>query len=172
MKALALNAIPRFGTLRIFTMSATTAAAAAARGGSRMQRWFPGTAHPLIVSAPMAFVTTPKLATEVSRANGLGFLQGGRTFKPGSSTPAELEEQFTLARKLLQTQPHGPLPIGVGFVLMSECAASHFGTTTASVLARHRPAACRAGRGRWRTSVRHGRGRRELGARDLRYGSQ
>ncbi|KAI1201218.1 FMN-dependent 2-nitropropane dioxygenase [Nemania serpens] len=152
MKTLALNAIRRFGTTRTFNMSATTAAAAAARGGSRMQRWFPGTAHPLIVSAPMAFVANSKLATEVSLANGLGFIQGGRTFKPGSSGPAELDEQLALARKLLlQAQPlgagkdaattNGVLPIGVGFVLISDCAASHFGATTAPVLARHRPAA-------------------------------
>lgn len=73
MRTLALNAIFRFGTTRTLTMSATTAAAAAAASrGSRMQRWFPGTAHPLIVSAPMAFVANAKLATEVARANGLG----------------------------------------------------------------------------------------------------
>lgn len=81
-----------------------------------------------------------------------GFIQGGRTFKPGSSGPAELDEQLALARKLLlQAQPlgagkdaattNGVLPIGVGFVLISDCAASHFGATTAPVLARHRPAA-------------------------------
>ncbi|KAI1114585.1 FMN-dependent 2-nitropropane dioxygenase [Nemania sp. NC0429] len=156
MKTRALNATLRFGTARTFTMAAT---AAAARGGSRMQRWFPGTAHPLIVSAPMAYVSNPKLATEVTRAKGFGFIQGGRLFKPGSSTPAELEEQLTLAKKLLlqaQPGPHGDgkdaaaeaaeaasgvLPIGVGFVVMSDCAAKHFGTTTAPVLARHRPAA-------------------------------
>ncbi|KAI1419158.1 FMN-dependent 2-nitropropane dioxygenase [Xylaria sp. FL1777] len=115
---------------------------------SRMQRWFPGTAHPLIVSAPMAGITNPRLASEVVRANGLGFIQGGRTFKPGSPTLVHLEEQLTLARSLLpveeSTEKGGgrlPLPVGVGFVLFSDCAATHFGATTAPVLARHRPVA-------------------------------
>ncbi|KAI0405611.1 FMN-dependent 2-nitropropane dioxygenase [Xylaria palmicola] len=124
-------------TTRIMTMST-----AAAR--SRMQRWFPGTAHPLIVSAPMAFVSNPKLATEVSRAEGLGFIQGGRTFKPGSPAMRELDEQLTLARRLLPREGSAPvdaLPVGVGFVLFSDCAAAHFGETAAPILARHRPAA-------------------------------
>ncbi|KAI1121972.1 FMN-dependent 2-nitropropane dioxygenase [Nemania abortiva] len=111
---------------------------------SRMQRWFPGTAHPLIVSAPMAFVSNPRLASEVVRADGLGFIQGGRTFKPDSPALPQLEEQLTLAKALLQSQPSSDtgrgLPIGVGFVLFSECAV-FFGETTAPILARHRPAA-------------------------------
>ncbi|KAI1313728.1 FMN-dependent 2-nitropropane dioxygenase [Xylaria venustula] len=116
---------------------------------SRMQRWFPGTAHPLVVSAPMAGITNPKLASEVVRAHGLGFIQGGRLFKPGCSTLSELEEQLTLARTLLPAEGNPgkqdsgppPLPVGVGFVLFSECAGTHFGDTTAPILARHRPAA-------------------------------
>ncbi|KAI0455226.1 FMN-dependent 2-nitropropane dioxygenase [Xylaria acuta] len=124
-------------------------AAAAAGQQLRMQRWFPGTAHPLIVSAPMAFISNPKLASEVSRADGLGFIQGGRLFKPDSPSVRELDEQLTLTKNLLlQAKGNGDtafdgghLPIGVGFVLFSDCAAKHFGETTAPVLARHRPAA-------------------------------
>ncbi|KAI1349835.1 FMN-dependent 2-nitropropane dioxygenase [Xylaria sp. FL0043] len=131
---------------------------------SRMQRWFPGTARPLIVSAPMAGITNPTLASEVVRAGGLGFIQGGRTFKPGCSALTQLEEQLTLARSLLPLQPPAEdkdkdkgnvpssasdkqkqkrqdLPVGVGFVLFSECAGPHFGETTAPILARHRPVA-------------------------------
>ncbi|KAI0908628.1 FMN-dependent 2-nitropropane dioxygenase [Ustulina deusta] len=114
---------------------------------TRMQRWFPGTANPLIVSAPMAGITNPKLASEVVRANGLGFIQGGRTFKPGSPSLSELDEQLTLVRSLLPPEEStdkeagGPLPVGVGFVLFSDCAAPHFGETTVPILARHRPAA-------------------------------
>ncbi|KAI3320440.1 FMN-dependent 2-nitropropane dioxygenase [Xylariaceae sp. AK1471] len=141
----------RFGIIRKFTMSA-------APGRSRMQHWFPGTTKPLVVSAPMAFVSNPKLATEVVRANGLGFIQGGRAFKPNSPDLSQLEEQLTLAKSLLQNQAQrkpaedaqkinnseeddSPLPIGVGFVLFSDCAASHFGETAIPILARHRPAA-------------------------------
>ncbi|GAP88893.2 putative FMN-dependent 2-nitropropane dioxygenase [Rosellinia necatrix] len=114
------------------------------KGKSRMQRWFPGTAHPLVVSAPMAFVTTPELATEVVRADGLGFIQGGRTFKPGSPDLAQLEAQLARARDLLsraERRTDDVLPVGVGFVLFSDCAAAHFAATAAPILARHRPAA-------------------------------
>jgi len=52
---------------RAFT---STMAAAAAR--SRMQTWFPGTKAPLVIGAPMADVTNPRLASEVVRAGGLG----------------------------------------------------------------------------------------------------
>ncbi|KAF2972122.1 hypothetical protein GQX73_g1420 [Xylaria multiplex] len=110
---------------------------------SRMQRWFPATASPLIVSAPMAGVTNPKLASEVIRAKGLGFIQGGRTFKPDSPALAQLEEQLSLTRSLLPTEntEKSLLPVGVGFVLFSDCAARYFAETTAPILARHRPAA-------------------------------
>ncbi|KAI1277701.1 FMN-dependent 2-nitropropane dioxygenase [Xylaria sp. FL0933] len=84
-----------------------------------------------------------------------GFIQGGRTFKPGSSALAQLEEQLMLARSLFLPPPPPPpaedkekekqrrqdLPVGVGFVLFSECAGPHFGETAAPILARHRPAA-------------------------------
>ncbi|KAI1149222.1 FMN-dependent 2-nitropropane dioxygenase [Nemania diffusa] len=153
MRTLAIqNLTRRSRTARSFTMTSTTAAET-----SRMQRWFPGTAHPLIVSAPMAFVSNPKLASEVVRAEGLGFIQGGRAFKPGSRDLAQLDTQLALAKTLLQQQSQpqslkedaeqqqhgggGALPIGVGFVLFSDCAAAHFGETAAPILARHRPAA-------------------------------
>ncbi|KAI8626064.1 FMN-dependent 2-nitropropane dioxygenase [Xylariaceae sp. FL1651] len=125
-------------------------------GRSRMQRWFPGTAHPLIVSAPMDFVTNAKLVSEVVKAEGFGFIQGGRTFKPDSPVLRSLDEQLALAKSLLQQQQNqaqksagaqpadsqtDTLPIGVGFVLYSACAASHFGATTVPILARYRPAA-------------------------------
>lgn len=39
---------------------------------TRMKNWFPTTSSPLIVSAPMAYVTNVQLATEVTKAGGLG----------------------------------------------------------------------------------------------------
>ncbi|KAI0148401.1 FMN-dependent 2-nitropropane dioxygenase [Xylariaceae sp. FL1272] len=114
----------------------------AAVGRSRMRRWFPGTAHPLVVSAPMDFVTNAKLASEVSRVQGLGFIQGGRTFKPESPALPKLEKELSTAASLLQTSAETKtLPIGVGFVLYSSCAETHFGQTTVPLLARFKPAA-------------------------------
>ncbi|TGJ79748.1 hypothetical protein E0Z10_g9015 [Xylaria hypoxylon] len=144
MRTFAVHIARRFATTRpLTTMSPATARP------SRMQRWFPGTAHPLLVSAPMAGVTNPKLVSEVVRAKGLvhawreGFIQGGRTFKPDSPALAQLEEQLTLTRRLLPVEDtdESVLPVGVGFVLFSDCAARHFAETTAPILARHRPAA-------------------------------
>ncbi|KAI1259128.1 2-nitropropane dioxygenase [Xylariaceae sp. FL1019] len=114
----------------------------AATGRSRMRRWFPGTAHPLVVSAPMDFVTNAKLASEVSKAQGFGFIQGGRTFKPDSPALAKLEKELSQAATLLRPSTESKtLPVGVGFVLYSECAGTHFGRTTVPLLARFKPAA-------------------------------
>ncbi|KAI0541838.1 FMN-dependent 2-nitropropane dioxygenase [Xylaria digitata] len=141
MRAFAAHITHRLATT---TRSLTTmSSSATAAKLSRMQRWFPTTANPLIVSAPMAGVTNPKLASEVVRAKGLGFIQGGRTFKPDSPALAQLEEQLSLTRSLLPTEntEESLLPVGVGFVLFSDCAARYFAETTAPILARHRPAA-------------------------------
>ncbi|KAI2638312.1 FMN-dependent 2-nitropropane dioxygenase [Xylaria nigripes] len=111
---------------------------------SRMQRWFPGTANPLIASAPMGFMSNAKLASEVTRAEGLGFIQGGRDFKPNAPNLLELDSQLSLAKELLQQagKPTEPiLPIGVGFIIYADSASAHFAATAAPILARHRPAA-------------------------------
>ncbi|KAI1338275.1 FMN-dependent 2-nitropropane dioxygenase [Xylariaceae sp. FL0016] len=114
----------------------------ATMAGSRMKQWFPGTSYPLIVSAPMDFVTNPKLATEVVKAGGLGFIQGGREFSPNSPVLQKLDDQLNEVGKLLNVRPGSGavLPIGVGFVAYSP-SASLFPQTTTPVIARHRPAA-------------------------------
>ncbi|KAH7041457.1 2-nitropropane dioxygenase [Microdochium trichocladiopsis] len=113
-----------------------------------MRRWFPTTSHPLVISAPMDFVTNARLATEVTKAGGLGFIQGGRDFKPGSALVTKtLDEQLTTARKLLAghlgsangCNSSATLPLGVGFVAYDASAVEHFNSTTLPILARHRP---------------------------------
>ncbi|KAL7625961.1 hypothetical protein AAE478_002730 [Parahypoxylon ruwenzoriense] len=116
--------------------------------GSRMKSWFPTTSYPLIVSAPMDFVTNHRLAAEVTKAGGLGFIQGGRDFSPGSSKLEFLEHQLAEASKLLPQQKtsadygvdNPPLSIGVGFI-MYPASAQHFAQTTVPILQRHRPVA-------------------------------
>ncbi|KAG6090367.1 hypothetical protein E4U31_007870, partial [Claviceps sp. LM219 group G6] len=39
---------------------------------ANLQKWFPWTKAPLICNGPMINAATPKLATEVSKAGGLG----------------------------------------------------------------------------------------------------
>ncbi|KAI2609187.1 FMN-dependent 2-nitropropane dioxygenase [Hypoxylon sp. NC1633] len=117
--------------------------------GSRMKSWFPTTSYPLIISAPMDNVTNPRLATEVTKAGGLGFIQGGRDFSPDSPVLKKLDDQLTQVRELLFNSDMGtvaakedgtPLPIGVGFVTYAE-STRHFGETAIPVLRRHQPAA-------------------------------
>ncbi|XXH04361.1 hypothetical protein Hte_010775 [Hypoxylon texense] len=119
--------------------------------GSRMKSWFPTTSYPLLVSAPMDFVTNPRLATEVTKAGGLGFIQGGRDFSPESPVLKKLDDQLVQAREHLGLEKNAdsggggssssnPLPIGVAFVAYA-ASTKHFGETAAPILRRHRPAA-------------------------------
>ncbi|KAI1773633.1 FMN-dependent 2-nitropropane dioxygenase [Hypoxylon cercidicola] len=112
--------------------------------GSRMKSWFPTTSYPLIVSAPMDFVTNPRLAAEVTKAGGLGFIQGGRDFSPESPVLKKLDDQLTQAREHLglekSAEGSNPLPIGVGFVTYA-ASTKHFGETTVPILRRHQPTA-------------------------------
>ncbi|KAI1093261.1 FMN-dependent 2-nitropropane dioxygenase [Rostrohypoxylon terebratum] len=112
----------------------------ATMANSRMRTWFPGTEYPLIISAPMDGVTNPRLATEVTKAGGLGFIQGGRDFSPTSPILKRLEDQLALARELLGGTTT-PLPIGVGFVTFSASVREHFATAAVPILKRYRPAA-------------------------------
>ncbi|KAK6833550.1 Nitronate monooxygenase [Apiospora arundinis] len=132
------------------TMASPSSSASAQR--SRMQRWFPTTSSPLIVSAPMDFVTNATLASEVSKAGGLGFIQGGRDFTPGCAALKKLDQELSQARRLLSdlksssnssdnaTTAKDILPLGVGFVAYA-ASVSHFAETTVPILASYRPAA-------------------------------
>ncbi|KAK7911274.1 2-nitropropane dioxygenase, partial [Apiospora marii] len=119
---------------------ATTMASSTAR--TRMQRWFPTTSSPLIVSAPMDFVTNATLASEVSKAGGLGFIQGGRDFTPGCAALSKLDRELGQARNLLSgvKSSENTLPLGVGFVAYAP-SVSHFAETAVPVLESYRPAA-------------------------------
>ncbi|KAK8003856.1 serine aminopeptidase- s33 domain-containing protein [Apiospora arundinis] len=139
-------------------MASPSSSASAQR--SRMQRWFPTTSSPLIVSAPMDFVTNATLASEVSKAGGLdyilrsalGFIQGGRDFTPGCAALKKLDQELSQARRLLSdlksssnssdnaTTAKDILPLGVGFVAYA-ASVSHFAETTVPILASYRPAA-------------------------------
>ncbi|KAI8960390.1 inosine monophosphate dehydrogenase [Daldinia sp. FL1419] len=112
---------------------------------SRMKSWFPTTTSPLIISAPMGGVTNIRLAAEVTKAGGLGFMQAGRDFYPGSAALKSLDDQLTQAWQLLNLESSKDdssytLPVGVGVVTHMP-SAKHFGETVVPILKRHRPAA-------------------------------
>ncbi|ESZ90981.1 hypothetical protein SBOR_8644 [Sclerotinia borealis F-4128] len=81
-----------------------------------MQKAFPWIKWPLIVSAPMLGAATPALATNVSRAGGIGFLAGG-------NNASDLDRKLTITTSLFSAatpqRPElmcsGRLPIGIGF---------------------------------------------------------
>lgn len=116
--------------------------------GSRMQAWFPGTAQPLVVSAPMLGVANAGLAAAVSRAGGLGFLQHGKDCEPGHPSLRKLDEELRRTRELLLAHDDdggaaaaaAVLPVGVGFITYAPSLAAHFAATVVPILARHRPA--------------------------------
>lgn len=47
-------------------------------GPTLTQQWFPHSKHPLIISAPMFGYANAKLATEVTKAGGLGELKSSQ----------------------------------------------------------------------------------------------
>lgn len=107
-----------------------------------LKEWFPAATYPLIISAPMLFTANEKLATEVTKAGGLGFLAGGLDFSAESAVLKTLDKQFTSARRLLDLEgaPEKSLPIGVGFITFHP-TASQFNSVVIPLLKKHRPAA-------------------------------
>ncbi|CAG8505964.1 4319_t:CDS:2 [Acaulospora colombiana] len=92
-----------------------------------------------IVSAPMAYVTSVELATQVTRAGGLGFIPAG------VSTAEGLDQDLTRAKHLFDNGPTEILPIGVGFfnfILDSQTGRDekHVPSALKTVLS-HKPAA-------------------------------
>ncbi|KAJ7087265.1 2-nitropropane dioxygenase [Mycena belliarum] len=63
-----------------------------------------------IVSAPMAFASTPSLAAAVSAAGGLGMIAGDPT------SLAHVKEQLNAVRASLNISKNQPIPVGVGFI--------------------------------------------------------
>ncbi|EIW58710.1 2-nitropropane dioxygenase [Trametes versicolor FP-101664 SS1] len=63
-----------------------------------------------VVSAAMAYGSSPKLALEVSRGGGFGF------YGVGAATPNKLREDLLQARASVSDLGNKPLPIGCGFI--------------------------------------------------------
>ncbi|TID27668.1 hypothetical protein E2P81_ATG00428 [Venturia nashicola] len=73
---------------------------------------YPWTSTPLITSAPMRIIAGPKLAVEVSKAGGIGFIGSGND---QSNLSVQLEQAHSLCKDAgLPTEP--VLAIGIGFI--------------------------------------------------------
>ncbi|KAI5920473.1 FMN-dependent 2-nitropropane dioxygenase [Camillea tinctor] len=111
---------------------------------TRMGELFPTTSHPLIISAPTLKVSNGRLAAEVTKAGGLGFIQAGFQLGPDAPELKRFDEQLTVARTLLVNDPAtkdhlSPLPIGVGFLTYAKSAV-HFPQSVVPILVKHQPA--------------------------------
>ncbi|KJZ79631.1 hypothetical protein HIM_01100 [Hirsutella minnesotensis 3608] len=82
---------------------------------SRLKEWFPWTDAPVIVNAPMLNAASPALASEVSKAGGIGFIASIFDLEKNSPHLEKLEADLTESRRL-----HGddgtPLRIGISFI--------------------------------------------------------
>ncbi|KAG5928257.1 hypothetical protein E4U42_000977 [Claviceps africana] len=109
-----------------------------------LQKWFPWTKAPLICNGPMLNVVTPKLATEVTKAGGLGFLASVFDANPSSAhldkLAAELAESQSLLGRDKPGAGSGLINVGVSFITGHESIA-RFRETALPVLTTLRPAA-------------------------------
>ncbi|KAG6030264.1 hypothetical protein E4U41_000145 [Claviceps citrina] len=116
-----------------------------------LQKWFPWTKTPLICNGPMLHVVTPKLATEVSKAGGIGFLASAFDANPSSAHLKTLAAGLTESQALLTSGTEdgglsspgvgaGVINVGVSFITGHE-SITRFRETAMPVLAALRPAA-------------------------------
>ncbi|GJN70829.1 2-nitropropane dioxygenase [Purpureocillium lilacinum] len=108
----------------------------------RLQEWFPWTAAPVVCNGPMLGVVSPALATEVTKAGGIGFLASVFDLSPTSPQLDKLDADLREARTLLGDAAAADSPLRVGVsIITGHSSVSHFEATTLSILAKHRPAA-------------------------------
>ncbi|KAG7145740.1 Nitronate monooxygenase like protein [Verticillium longisporum] len=110
---------------------------------SKLFPWFPHARSPIIINAPMMITANAALATEVTKAGGIGFIGAGFDLSAASAETGQLKDLangLTEARVRLNLPPTAPLPLGVGFITAHE-TASQFAAHALPILTRHRVAA-------------------------------
>ncbi|KAG6002959.1 hypothetical protein E4U21_002487 [Claviceps maximensis] len=115
---------------------------------ANLQKWFPWTKTPLICNGPMLNVVTPRLAAEVTRAGGLGFLASAFDATPSSAHLKTLTASLTEVKSLLAKDnghsdgdsSSGLINVGVSFITGHE-SITRFRDTALPVLTTLRPAA-------------------------------
>ncbi|PFH62608.1 hypothetical protein XA68_12860 [Ophiocordyceps unilateralis] len=96
-----------------------------------LTKWFPWTASPVICNGPMLGAATPALATEVSKAGGIGFLASIFDLSKGSAQLSALDTELSESE---------PSRIGISFIT-GDASAALFSQTALPIIAKHRPAA-------------------------------
>ncbi|KAM0272558.1 hypothetical protein ACHAQH_008668 [Verticillium albo-atrum] len=106
---------------------------------SKLFPWFPHARSPIIINAPMMITANAALATEVTKAGGIGFLGAGFDLSAASVEKGQLRDLstgLTEARILLNLPPTAVLPLGVGFITAHE-TAPQFAANALPILKSH-----------------------------------
>ncbi|KAK2612364.1 hypothetical protein QQS21_001628 [Conoideocrella luteorostrata] len=107
---------------------------------ANLEEWFPWTKSPVICNGPMLGVATPKLATEVTKAGGIGFLPSAFDVTPSSEQLEKLVSDLTDSQTLLGSTSSGVINVGISFITGHE-SITQFSETVLPILEKLRPAA-------------------------------
>ncbi|CEI66970.1 hypothetical protein FVEN_g12513 [Fusarium venenatum] len=109
---------------------------------SQLLSRFPWATSPLISNAPMLGIATPRMAAEVTKAGGLGFLPCVAFIEPDSEHVNRLADHFDEVRALLGADhsSDSTLLVGASFIT-SHSSISYFEETALPLIAKNRPAA-------------------------------
>ncbi|KAM3559552.1 hypothetical protein MY1884_003388 [Beauveria asiatica] len=108
---------------------------------SKLKEWFPWTTAPVIINAPMIGAACPALASEVSKAGGIGFISSIVNLEPGSRELTKANDNLAEVRHLLnQPSSGGAVHAGMSCIT-GHASVSHFTDTVLPVIAAQRPAA-------------------------------
>ncbi|OAQ61996.1 2-nitropropane dioxygenase [Pochonia chlamydosporia 170] len=107
---------------------------------AKLQEWFPWTQSPIISNGPMMGVVNPKLAAEVTKAGGLGFLPCVFDIAPNSEHLSTLTTNLKESRSILGLNPSDTLNLGISF-LTGHGSITNFSETIIPIVAEYRPAA-------------------------------
>ncbi|KAK5134282.1 hypothetical protein LTR08_006711 [Meristemomyces frigidus] len=102
----------------------------------RLQREYPWTKVPLVACGPMRLIALSKLASEVSKAGGLGFIGAGSDVTTLASELDNVRSSQTESRVLADVKD--VLPVGVGFLLW---AGDQLMNDALPLLEKYKPAA-------------------------------
>jgi nitronate monooxygenase len=108
-----------------------------------LQDWFSWVEKPMISNGPMIGAASPRLATEVSRAGGLGFHKCIVDISADCDNLKELDTELAESRRLLgeeATDSQGRLRVGAGFLGLHD-SFPDFVLTALPILKVHKPCA-------------------------------
>ncbi|TQW00709.1 hypothetical protein V2A60_001761 [Cordyceps javanica] len=114
---------------------------------SKLQEWFPWTKAPVIINGPMIGVACPKLAAEVSKAGGIGFISCVVNVEQGSPEVTRAHDDLAAVRQHLgqnaatDDDDNGVVRAGMGCITGHASVGQFAETVVVPVMAAQRPAA-------------------------------